>query len=187
MVALSFKDNTPAGGCGQMINREAADYNSNALWDALNDIRGGEWDAQIDSFAQIMASRSDTQFLLRVGYEVSLLLFAYNGDQYVVDWINEQASAGINVFEILMRFPNSTRPPSSTPTTTSSIALNRRPAMLSSGSIRSADTTIPSGSIRVQKMSTGSVSLFSITMLAWRLTERSMLPMSESIRTSPPA
>ena len=99
MVALSFKDNTPAGGYGQMINREAADYNSNALWDALNDIRAGEWDAQIDSFAQIMASRSDTQFLLRVGYEVSLLLFAYNGDQYVVDWINEQASAGINVFE----------------------------------------------------------------------------------------
>ncbi len=99
MVALSFKDNTPAGGYGQMINLEAADYNSNALWDALNDIRAGEWDAQIDSFAQIMASRSDTQFLLRVGYEVSLLLFAYNGDQYVVDWINEQASAGINVFE----------------------------------------------------------------------------------------
>ncbi|MDE0939845.1 MAG: glycosyl hydrolase, partial [Pirellulales bacterium] len=99
MVALSFKDNTPAGGYGQMINPNAADYDSNALWEALNDIRGGVWDAQIDSFAQTMASRPDTQFLLRVGYEVSLLLFAYNGDQYVVDWLNDQASAGINVFE----------------------------------------------------------------------------------------
>ena len=105
MVALSFKDNTPAGGYGQMINQDAADYDSNAIWDALHDIRGGVWDAQIDSFAQTMASRPDTQFLLRVGYEVSLLLFAYNGDQYVVDWLNEQASAGINVFENPDAFP----------------------------------------------------------------------------------
>ena len=26
MVALSFKDNTPAGGYGQMINQNASDY-----------------------------------------------------------------------------------------------------------------------------------------------------------------
>jgi len=90
MVALSFKDNTSAGGYGQMINQNASDYDPNAIWDALNDIRNGAWDAQIDSFSQIMADRADTQFLLRVGYEVSLLLFAYNGDQYVVDWLDEQ-------------------------------------------------------------------------------------------------
>ncbi|MGE4601327.1 MAG: hypothetical protein AAEJ65_00300, partial [Planctomycetota bacterium] len=30
---------------------------------------------------------------------VSLLLFAYTGDEYVVDWLNQQADAGINVFE----------------------------------------------------------------------------------------
>ncbi|MEC8337731.1 MAG: glycosyl hydrolase, partial [Planctomycetota bacterium] len=99
MVALSFKDNTPAGGYGQMINPDAADYDPNAIWDALNDIRNGTWDTQIDSFAQLMADRPDTQFLLRVGYEVSLLLFAYRGEEYVVDWLNGQANAGINVFE----------------------------------------------------------------------------------------
>ncbi len=99
MVALSLKDNTPAGGYGQMVNQGAADFNSNAIWEALDDIRNGAWDAQIDSFAQTMASRPGTQFLVRVGYEVSLLLFAYNGDEHVVDWLNQHANAGINVFE----------------------------------------------------------------------------------------
>ena len=99
MVALSLKDNTPAGGYGQMINPNAADYNSNAVWEALDDIRNGTWDAQIDSFAQIIASRPDTQFLLRIGYEVGIPLFAYNGDQYINDWLNEKAGAGINVFD----------------------------------------------------------------------------------------
>jgi endoglucanase Acf2/endonuclease/exonuclease/phosphatase family metal-dependent hydrolase len=99
MVALSLKDNTPAGGYGQMVNQGAADFNSNAIWEALDDIRNGAWDAQIDSFAQMMASRPETQFLVRVGYEVSLLLFAYNGDEHVVDWLNQNANAGVNVFE----------------------------------------------------------------------------------------
>ncbi len=99
MVALSLKDNVQAGGYGQMINPNAADYNSNATWEALVDIRNGAWDTQIDSFAETIASRPDTQFLLRVGYEVGIPLFAYKGDQYVNDWLNEKASAGINVFD----------------------------------------------------------------------------------------
>ncbi|MGB1223822.1 MAG: beta-1,3-glucanase family protein, partial [Mycobacterium sp.] len=99
MVALSLKDNVQAGGYGQMVNPNAADYNSNATWEALVDIRNGLWDNQIDSFAQTIATRPDTQFLLRVGYEVGIPLFAYKGDQYVNDWLNEKASAGINVFD----------------------------------------------------------------------------------------
>ena len=99
MVALSFKDNTPAGGYGQMIHQGAADFNANAIWEALDDIRNGAWDPQIDRFAQTMASRPDTQFLVRVGYEVSLLLFAYNGEEPVVDWLDQQATDGVNVFE----------------------------------------------------------------------------------------
>ncbi|MCH9667086.1 MAG: cadherin-like domain-containing protein [Actinomycetia bacterium] len=99
MVALSLKDNTPAGGYGQMVNPNAADYNSNAVWEALNDIRNGMWDNQIDSFADIIASRPDTQFLLRVGYEVGLPLFAYTGEQYINDWLTEKANSGINVFD----------------------------------------------------------------------------------------
>ena len=99
LVALSFKDNTAAGGYGQMVNNSGAGFNPDAIHEALIDVTNGAWDSQIDSFAQIMSSRSDTNFLLRIGYEVSLLLFAYQGSQYVNDWLNQQANAGINVFE----------------------------------------------------------------------------------------
>ncbi|WP_170953665.1 hypothetical protein, partial [Synechococcus sp. UW179A] len=99
LVALSFKDNTMAGGYGQMIDDKQPDFNPNAVYDALVDVVSGDWDAQIDQFAQSMADRPETQFLLRVGYEVSLLLFGYQGDGYVVDWINQQASSGVNVFD----------------------------------------------------------------------------------------
>ena len=99
LVALSFKDNTAAGGYGQMTD-DSQPLNTNAVWDALTDTKNGSWDSQIDAFAQTMASRPDTRFYLRIGYEVSLLLFAYkNGNQYVVDWLNQQANAGINVFD----------------------------------------------------------------------------------------
>ena len=99
LVALSFKDNTRAGGYGQMIDDNRPDFNPNAVHDALVDVVSGQWDSQIDQFAQSMADRPDTQFLLRVGYEVSLLLFGYQGDDYVVNWINQQASSGVNVFD----------------------------------------------------------------------------------------
>ena len=99
LVAMSFKDNTAAGGYGQMTD-DSQPLNANAVWDALKDVTSGAWDAEIDDFSQIMSSRSDTRFYLRIGYEVSLLLFAYNnGSQYVNDWLTEQANAGINVFD----------------------------------------------------------------------------------------
>ena len=99
LVALSFKDNTEAGGYGQMTDNSQP-LNANAVWDALKDVTSGAWDAEIDDFSQIMSSRSDTRFYLRIGYEVSLLLFAYNnGSQYVNDWLTQQANAGINVFD----------------------------------------------------------------------------------------
>ena len=99
LVAVSIKDNTAAGGYGQMINDAWPEFNSNAVWEACNDIRNGAWDTQIDQFAQTFASRPDVKFYVRVGYEVSLLLFAYKGEQYVNDWLNEQAGLGINVFD----------------------------------------------------------------------------------------
>ncbi|HAA15354.1 MAG TPA: hypothetical protein DCE41_28115, partial [Cytophagales bacterium] len=98
LVALSIKDNTGAGGYGQMTD-DSQPLNPNAVWDALTDVNQGDWDQQIDDFAAIMSSRPDTKFMVRIGYEVSLLLFAYNGNQYVVDWLNQQAGQGINVFD----------------------------------------------------------------------------------------
>ena len=99
LVALSLKDNTMAGGYGQMTNNEQSNFNPNAVHDALLDITNGKWDNQIDQFANSMANRPETHFLVRVGYEVSLLLFGYQGEEYVVDWLNEKSSSGINVFD----------------------------------------------------------------------------------------
>ena len=169
MVAISLKDNTPAGGYGQMINQGAADFNSNAIWESLDDIRNGAWDAQIDSFAQTMASRPDTQFLVRVGYEVSLLLFAYNGDEHVVDWLEPAGKRGVSTsLKTLTRFGNWTVGPSLTPTTTSSIASSRRPATSSLATTPCEVLTTPSGCIRVKKTSTGLASRYSIMMSVWR-------------------
>lgn len=99
LVALSIKDNTAAGGYGQMISPDWEFFNSNAVWEACEDIRNGLWDTQIDALAQTFASRSDVRFYVRIGYEVSLLLFAYNGSEYVNTWLEQQAGAGINVFD----------------------------------------------------------------------------------------
>ncbi|TRX61373.1 T9SS type A sorting domain-containing protein [Fulvivirga sp. M361] len=99
LVALSIKDNTAAGGYGQMISPDWDFFNSNAVWEACNDIGNGVWDTQIDALAQTFASRPDVKFYVRIGYEVSLLLFAYNGSAYVNTWLEQQAGAGINVFD----------------------------------------------------------------------------------------
>ena len=99
LVALSIKDNTRAGGYGQMINPAWGEFNSNAIWEACRDIKNGKWNNKIDEFADIFASRPDVKFYLRIGYEVSLFLFAYKGEQYCNDWLDEQANAGINVFD----------------------------------------------------------------------------------------
>ncbi|CAM2064273.1 PKD domain-containing protein [Sulfidibacter corallicola] len=99
LVALSFKDNTAAGGYGQMVDDNGAGFNPDAIWEAMSDINSGQWDAQIDDFADLMKARPNTKFFLRIGYEVSLMLFAYRGQQFVVDWVNQMANSGINVFE----------------------------------------------------------------------------------------
>jgi beta-mannanase len=99
LVALSMKDNTDAGGYGQMINQTASNYKSKALYDALVAVGNGAWDAKIDAYANSFASRPDVKFFVRIDYEVSLFLFAYKGTQYCNTWLEQQATAGINVFE----------------------------------------------------------------------------------------
>ncbi len=99
LVAISIKDNTAAGGYGQMINPAWGQFNSNAVWEACDDIRNGKWDSEIDQMAQTFADRPDVKFYVRVGYEVSLFMFGYKGEQNANTWLEEQANAGINVFE----------------------------------------------------------------------------------------
>ena len=99
LVALSIKDNTAAGGYGQMTDNNGANFNPNAIWDALQAINSGQWDSEIDDFATLMANRPDTKFFLRLGYEVSIMLFANQSNRYVIDVVNDYANAGINAFE----------------------------------------------------------------------------------------
>ncbi len=99
LVAISIKDNTAAGGYGQMINPAWGQFNSNAVWEACDDIRNGKWDSEIDQMAQTFADRPDVKFYVRVGYEVSLFMFGYKGEQNANTWLEEQANAGVNVFE----------------------------------------------------------------------------------------
>ncbi len=99
LVALSIKDNTMAGGYGQMTRDDLGDFNPNAVWDACVAINNGEWDTQIDALANTFAQRSDVKFYVRIGYEVSLFLFAYKGEEYCNDWLADKANSGINVFE----------------------------------------------------------------------------------------
>lgn len=99
LVAISVKDNTAAGGYGQMVNPSWPGFNANAVHDALVAINNGQWDTKIDAYAGAFAARPDVKFFLRVEYEVSLLLFAYNGTQYFDTWLQQKAAQGINVFE----------------------------------------------------------------------------------------
>ncbi|UII23856.1 Ig-like domain-containing protein [Fulvivirga ligni] len=99
LVALSIKDNTAAGGYGQMIDPGWPQFNANAIWEATEDIVNGQWNNQIDAFSNIMKSRGDTKFMLRIGYEVSLLLFANRSETYAPDVLNRYASQGINALE----------------------------------------------------------------------------------------
>ncbi len=100
LVAISIKDNPSAGGYGQMVNPTGANFDANAIWQSLIDISAGNWDTQIDAYAKTMKDRPDTKFYLRIGYEVSLFLFAYRDEvRYNGDWLTEKAIAGINVFD----------------------------------------------------------------------------------------
>ena len=99
LVALSLKDNTAAGGYGQMVDDQGPNFNANAIWEALRDVTSGRWDSQIDAFANILSSRPNTKFYLRIGYETSIMLFANQSERYVIDVVNGYANQGINAFE----------------------------------------------------------------------------------------
>ncbi len=62
LVALSFKDNFAAGGFGSTI-------------DGVRAVGNGQFNGQLDAIANIMKSRPNTHYFLRIGYEVSLGVF----------------------------------------------------------------------------------------------------------------
>ena len=67
LIAISIKDNPGAGGFGD-------------TYSALQAINSGNLDTQIDKIAQTFADHSNLKFYVRLGYEVSLYMFAPGGD-----------------------------------------------------------------------------------------------------------
>ena len=63
LIALSMKDNPSAGGYGSVA-------------DAVSGIARGAEDAEIRSIARIFRNKPNLRFLVRIGYEVSVSMFA---------------------------------------------------------------------------------------------------------------
>lgn len=87
-LAISIKDNPAAGGY----------TGPNAGWKACVDIVAGAWDDEIDAIAQSMKARN-LKFLLRIGYEVSLMAFANKTETEFIAILDKYNSQGINPLE----------------------------------------------------------------------------------------
>jgi len=94
-LAISIKDNPAAGGYS----------GPNAVWQACKDIPTGKWDTQIDQIAASMKSRPSLKFLVRIGYEVSLNMFANQTTTNFIDILNKYTSKGINPLEKANEIP----------------------------------------------------------------------------------
>lgn len=94
-VAISIKDDPAAGGYS----------GPNAVWQACKDIAAGKWDTQIDQIASDLKNRPSLKFLLRIGYEVSLDMFANQTTTNFIDILNKYNSQGINALENANQIP----------------------------------------------------------------------------------
>ena len=82
LIALSFKDNPGAGGFSSTV-------------EGVRAVANGEFDAEIDNIANIMASNPNLKYLLRIGYEVSL--YGFEDVQAYKDAYNHVANRIRNV------------------------------------------------------------------------------------------
>jgi len=88
MMAISIKDNPAAGGYS----------GPNASWQACVDIANGVWDSEIDALAASFKKRN-IKFLVRIGYEVSLMAFANKTTNEFIDILIKYNDLGINPLE----------------------------------------------------------------------------------------
>lgn len=88
-LAISIKDNPALGGYS----------GPNGVWQACKDISAGMWDDQIDALATSLKNRPSIRFLVRIGYEVSLNMFANKTTSDFIDILNKYTSQGINPLE----------------------------------------------------------------------------------------
>lgn len=88
-LAISIKDNPAAGGYS----------GPNGVWQACIDITNGDWDDEIDAIAQSIKAREDIKFFVRIGYEVSLNMFANKTTTEFIEILNKYTGMGINPLE----------------------------------------------------------------------------------------
>jgi hypothetical protein len=98
LVAISIKDNPAAGGYGS-LNPNDPNYNPRAVYQACKDIAAGKWDAQIDSIAGTFKANPRITFAVRIGYEVSMGMFANQTSEDWNDILTRYASQGKNILE----------------------------------------------------------------------------------------
>ncbi|WP_299253403.1 glycosyl hydrolase, partial [uncultured Cytophaga sp.] len=94
-LAISIKDNPAMGGY----------TGENAVWKACKDIPTGKWDAQIDMIAASIKAKPTVKFLVRIGYEVNLNMFANKTTTPFIDILNKYTALGINPLEKADQIP----------------------------------------------------------------------------------
>ena len=88
-VAIAIKDNVAGAGYS----------GDNAVWKGMNDIMKGNYDSNINSFINDLKQAPDLKILLRIGYEVSINMFALK-DNVSQQALNEKyGPKGINIME----------------------------------------------------------------------------------------
>ncbi len=101
LIAISIKDNPEAGGYGS-LNPNSSNYDPNCVYKATRDIAyTSKWDANIKKFGKKFASYPNLKFMVRLGYEVSLLAVgnAAKGMNFG-DVLNIYNDQGINIYDI---------------------------------------------------------------------------------------
>lgn len=89
MIAISIKDNPAAGGYS----------GRNAGYKAIKAINQGMWDQKIDLLATKFKDYPQMTFMVRIGYEVSLLALANVEDAEFCEVLDFYNSQGINIFD----------------------------------------------------------------------------------------
>lgn len=95
MIAISIKDNVGKGGYS----------GHNAVWQACRDILTGKWDTNLNSLAQGFKSFPTMKFFVRIGYEVSIPMFANQTTSSILDIFDKYNNQGINALENADQIP----------------------------------------------------------------------------------
>ena len=94
LIAISIKDNPMAGGYGNL------DTDPSCIYKATKDIAyTTKWDDNIRKFADKFKQYPNITFLVRIGYEVNLLMMANASGMNFLQVLDKYNAQGINIFE----------------------------------------------------------------------------------------